>query len=298
VIVRRMMAAIAVAVMACSGAPGAGPARHDQDAPRPLPDQKTFLAEAARRLRSNDLLLSQYVFTQTETRLSRDSGGRVTRTEVKVYEVYPAPDRELTYRRLMLENGSRPSDLAEKDREQAQKVRKWIAARQREGESARQARARKDAEAQRHEREVVEDILALYSVTMIGREATNARPAILFTLDPRPGYKARTDEAAIIRKFKGRAWIDEQDYELARLEMEAVDTVSIGLGIVARLNTGFRARIDRQKIDNEVWLPTRTHFAGTGRILLLKRIDLDQVSEYTGYRRLTAESTTTFTIPK
>jgi len=115
---------------------------------------------------------------------------------------------------------------------------------------------------------------------------------------PRPGYKARTREAAIIKKFKGRAWIDEQDYELARLEMEVAETVSVGLGIIARLYTGSRGRIERQKINDDVWLPTRSHFTGTGRIMLVKRIDLDLLSVYTNYRKLTAESTTTFTIPR
>lgn len=296
--VQRTMASVLVVVLACGGARDSGAVPRDQDAPRPLPDQKTFLAETARRLRSNDLLRSQYVFTQTETRISRDADGRVKETDVHVYEVYPAPDRDLTYRRLILENGVQPANLAEKDREQVQKVRKWVADRQREGENARLARARKEAEAERHEREIVAELFDIYTITMIGRETINGRPAILFTLDPRPGYKPRMDEAAIIKKFKGRAWIDEQDCELARLDMEVAETVSVGLGIVARLNVGGRARVERQKIDDEVWLPIRSRFSGTGRILLIKRIDLDQISEYTSYRKLTAESTTTFTIPR
>jgi len=48
------------------------------------------------------------------------------------------------------------------------------------------------------------------------------------TLDPRPEYKARTKEAGIIKNFKGRAWVDEQDHELARLEVEAGQPVGPG----------------------------------------------------------------------
>jgi len=268
-----------------------------QDA-RPLPDRTSFLAETVKRLRSNDLVLSQYVFRQTETRVSRDSSGRAKQTDVKVYEVFPAPEHELTYRRLILQNGVRPPDLDRKDRQQAAKVKKWADQREREGVGARAARERKQAEAERHEAALVDEVLALYRITMTGREWIAGRPAIAFTLDPRPDYKPKTDEADIIRKFKGRAWIDEEDHELARLEMEVPAPVSIGLGIIARLYTGSHATVERQKVDGQTWLPSRSHFVGSGRILLVRRIDIDQLTEYGDYKRVTADTTTSFTLPK
>jgi microcompartment protein CcmK/EutM len=145
---------------------------------------------------------------------------------------------------------------------------------------------------------VVEEVIALYRITMTGRESIAGRSTIAFTLDPRPEYKARTKEAGIIKKFKGRAWIDEQDHELARLEMEAIDSVTIGFGVVARLYAGSRAVIERRKVIGDTWLPARSHFVGGGRLLLVKRIDIDQLSEYADYRKPTADTTTTFTFPK
>ena len=272
----------------------AAPRTQDQ---RPLPDLQTFVAQTKPHLRSNDLVLRQYTFKETETRVSRDSSGRIEETDVRTYEVYPA-ERSLTYRRLILENGARPADLDQKDREQAAKVKKWAEERAREGVSARTARERKHAEADRHEAEIVDDVLALYRITMTGREWIAGRPAIAFTLDPRAGYKGKTDEADIIRKFKGRAWIDEEDHELARLEMEVAEPVSIGLGLIYRLNTGSHATIERRKVDGQSWLPARSHFVGTGRLLLLRRIDIDQLSEYSDYRRITTDTTTGVTRPK
>jgi hypothetical protein len=265
---------------------------------RPLPDQQVFLAEARKYLRSNDLVRNQYFFKQTDTRVSRDSAGRPQETDVRVYEVYPAAESSLTYRRLILRNGGRPADLESKDREQAAKMKKWTDERDREGAGARAARERERAEADRHEAAVVDELPAIYRITMTGREWMAGRPAIAFTLDPRPDYKAKTDEAGIIRKFKGRAWIDEADHQLARLEMEVVEPVSIGLGIIARLFMGSHATIERRKIDGETWLPTRSHFVGSGRLLLLRRLDIDQLSEYSDYSRLTADTATPFMIPK
>jgi hypothetical protein len=265
---------------------------------RPLPDQQAFVAEAARHLRSNDRVRSQYVFKQTDTRVERDSDGRPENTDVRVYEVYQAADPDLTYRRLILRNGSRPADLERKDREQEAKVKEWADQRARESASARAARERKQAEADRHETAIVDEVLALYRITMTGREWIAGRPVIAFTLDPRPDYKAKTDEANIIRKFKGRAWIDEADHELARLEMEVVEPVSIGLGLIARLFTGSHATIERRKIDGETWLPTRSHFVGSGRLLLVRRLDIDQLSEFSDYKRLPNDAAVRFMLPK
>jgi hypothetical protein len=265
---------------------------------RPMPDPQAFLAETRPHLRSNDLVRRHYVFKQTDTRVERDSAGRPENTETRVYEVYPAADPELTYRRLILKNGVRPPDLPRKDREQVAKAARWAEERAREGSSARAARERKRAEDDRHEAAVVDEVLALYRITMTGREWIAGRPAIVFTLDPRRDYEARTDEADIIRRFRGRAWVDEEDHELVRLEMEVIEPVSIGLGIIARLFTGSHATIERRKIDGETWLPTSSHFVGSGRLLLVRRLDIDQLSEYSDYRRVAADTATTFTILK
>jgi hypothetical protein len=294
--VTRPVANTLVAFAACAAF--AGPASPRAQDARPLPDPQAFLAETVKHLRSNDLVRSQYVFRQTDTRVSRDSSGRVKKTDVKVYEVFPAPEPSLTYQRLILVNGVPPANLAEKDREQAARVMKWAGQRAREGDSARAARERKRAEDDRHEAAVVDEILALYRITMTRRESIAGRPAIRFTLDPRLDFQAKSDEAAIIRKFRGRAWVDEEDHELARLEMEVVEPVSIGLGIIARLYTGSHATIERAKVDAGTWLPTRSHFVGSGRILLVRRVDVDQLSEYGSYRRLTADTAATFTIPR
>ena len=268
-----------------------------QDA-RPLPDRASFLAETRKHLRSNDLVLSQYVFRQTDTRISRDFAGRPEETNVRVYDVYPAADPSLRYRRLMLENGVPPADLGRKDREQAAKVKRWADQRAHEGVSDRAARERKRAEAERHEAALVDEVLALYRITMTGREWIAGRPAIAFTLDPRPEYRGKLDEVEIIRKFKGRAWIDEADHELARLEMKVAEPVSMGLGIIARLYVGSHATIERGKADGETWLPTRSHFVGTGRILLIRRLDIDLLSAYSDFKRITADTATSFTLPK
>jgi hypothetical protein len=252
---------------------------------QPLPDSREFLGDSLRSLRSNDLLRIRYTYTEKEARYTYDSSGRVVKTQRRVYEVDPSLEPELTYRRLVSVNGVEPADLTVRDAEHRRKVQEWTAGRQREGQSAREARLRREAEEDRAEQAVVDELTSIYDFRMIGRDTIDGRPAIVYTLDPRPGYTPRTPQGRIIKSFRGQAWVDEQDRELVRLKTDVLETVSVKFGFIFRLLRGSRGHVERRKIDGETWLPTYTRFTGSGRVFFLWQIDLDQATEFTSYRK-------------
>ena len=254
----------------------------------PLPDPQAFLARSLRNLRSNDLVRSRYTYREEETRYARSPDGKLTRTQTRVYEVTPSPDPELTYRRLISEDGVAPADLAKRDAEHQRKVREWLARRELEGLDARQARVRKEEIEDRKEQAVVDELTSIFDFRMTGRETVDGRPAIVFTFEPRPDRKPGTPQGRIIKNFHGRAWVDEQDFELVRLESEVLETTSVKFGFIVRLLKGSRGQIERRKVDGETWLPTYSRFTGSGRVFFLHRIDLDQETVYSSYRKLDA----------
>jgi hypothetical protein len=251
----------------------------------PLPDARVFLAESLKKLRSNDFARSQYTYVERETRYRRDEDGSLQMTRVRIYEVTPSPEPELTYRRLVSENGVRPADLAKRDAEQQKKEQEWLARRELEGLDARQARQRKLEIEERKEQAVVDELPSIFDLQMTGREPIDGRAAITYTFTPRPGYAPRTPEGRILEHFRGQAWIDEQDRELARLKVDCLDSVSVKWGFVFRLLRGSRGHVERRKLDSGDWLPTYSRFTGSGRLLLIRRIDLDEENEYYDYRR-------------
>ena len=251
----------------------------------PLPDSQQFLSDVLKTIRSNDLVRSRYTFTEKETRYTYDASGRVVKRQHRVYEVDPSLEPDLTWRRMVSVNGVQPDDLAKRDAEHQLKVREWTAARQREGQNAREARLRREAEEDRAERAVVDELTSIYDIRMTDREAIDGRPAIVVTFDPRPGYTPRTPQGRIINHFRGRALIDEQDRELVRMEVEVLQTVSVALGFIVRLAKGSRGLMERRKLDGESWLPTYTRFTGSGRVFFIWRVDLDQETEFTSYRK-------------
>jgi hypothetical protein len=272
-----------IAALPAGGPPTAALRGSLQDPP--LPDAAPFVAQALAKLRSNDMLRSSYSFVETETKYGRDRLGRVAPTHVRVYEVRGSPEPDLTYRRLVSDNGVRPADLASHDAEQRRKEQEWSARRAREGMSAREARLRRQPEAEREERAVIDELTTIFEYRTTGRETIDGRPAIVFTFEPRPGSSPRTPLGRIIRSFRGRAWVDEREHELVRMTSEALDTISVRWGFIVRLLKGSRGYIERRKVDGETWLPTYNRFTGSARVFFIMRVDVDQATKYTGYRR-------------
>ena len=254
---------------------------------QPPPQTDAFLADAIRVVRSNDLIRSRYTFTEKETRYTRDSAGNPVKKQVRVYEVRPSPEPELTYRRIVSVNGVEPKDLAKRDAEQRRKEEEWAAARQREGEDARAARARRAAEEDRREQAVLAEMSSIYEFRQMGRETIDGRPALLYEFEPRPGYNPKASEGRILNHFRGQVWIDETDREWVTLKVHCLDSVSVKFGFIFRLLTGSRGHLERRKIDGQSWLPTYSRFTGSGRVFFIARVDLDQESEFSGYRLVT-----------
>jgi hypothetical protein len=98
-----------------------------------------------------------------------------------------------------------------------------------------------------------------------------------------------------VKKFSGRAWIDEADRQLVRVEAKLTDDLSFGFGILAKLKKGARAELQRRKVNDEIWLPAEARFVGHARVFLVKALHIDALSEYSDYRKFTVATDATAT---
>ena len=87
-----------------------------------------------------------------------------------------------------------------------------------------------------------------------------------------------------MKQFTGRAWFVERDAQFAGFDMQALDDVSIGWGIVGRLHKGSRLVIERRPVAG-TWLPARLSFTATGRTLMFRPFSINVVTEYYEYKR-------------
>ena len=117
---------------------------------------------------------------------------------------------------------------------------------------------------------------------------------VVATLVPKPNFKPRTDAGEFLKKFKATAWVSESEYQLVRLDAQAIDDVTFGWGIVGRIHEGARAVFERTKVNDEVWLPSRTTFTGTGRALLFRTFDVNSVTTYSDYKKFSVKTDEAF----
>ena len=191
------------------------------------------------------------------------------------------------YRRLVSRDGVPLSEkeLAEQDRRQEE--RRW---RRRPSAAARED----GTEDRREEERVVAELPQIYDVVLVGRETMDDRPVILVRFAPHPGYKAVTDGGKLLQKVAGRAWIDEEDRQLVRVEANLLDSLGVGPAGVVRLQKGATSYFHRRKINGEIWLPSDARFSGAAKVLLFFGGGIDASFQYGDYKKfsVSTESTT------
>lgn len=256
-------------------------------AERALPDRTDFLRQLRSNLQSARLLQRRYAYREKRIDIRRDeTGAEIGRTE-KVFDVYPVLKRTEAYRRLVSVDGV-PSGGANANDAEADH-RRWSPmldrARQVQNETPaqREMRLRDEAQDRRKEDEIVDDAFCVFSFYLTGREELDGHETITFTFAPVPGATPRTSEGKLLQKFSGRAWVAERDHQLMRLEVEATDDVSFGFGLLARLHKGSQVVFERRPV-NDVWLPSELRYSGDARVLLLKKLRLEGIREYSDYR--------------
>jgi hypothetical protein len=263
-----------------------------QDDARPLPELNDFVAEFRKTLHTNNLLLSQYTFTEKETHIELDSSSKPKKTEVKVYQILRGPDPQDEYRRLLSKNGVPvdPKELEKQDRENQKEMDEKERKRKKSPEEVQKKRA----EQEREDDKIIDDMFALYDGKILGREKIGGHSTIRLSFKARPGYKPKTREGKIMQKIAGEAWVSEDDHELVRIDAEAIDTISVGLGLLGKLNKGSRISAERLKVNDEIWLPSRVEVFVNARVLMLKGFNFREIVEYSDHKKFNVETILSF----
>ncbi len=261
---------------------------------RPLPDTTTFLEEVRQNLRSDRLLVEQYTFTEKRIEHRLDGKGAVKKTKTRTFEVYPSAEPGKMYRRLVARDDVplSPEELAEEDRRQEARTEKSERRLAEEDAAAREKRLAKEEEERRQEQEVIDELFRMDDLVMEGRETIDGRSNIVIAFAPRPGYKPVTAGGKVLQKVAGRAWIDEEDKQLARIEARLLENLGVGPAGVARLQKGATSYFYRRKVNDEIWLPAEARFTGAAKVLLVFGAKVDAFFEYGDYKKFSVSTDT------
>jgi len=224
-----------------------------------------------------------YIYRDVQNKL--DGKGQSKSTEVKTYEVlqiYGEPVQRL------IEKDDKPLDAKEAAKEE-EKVQKIIDKRKNESEEDRKKREEKEAKDREEGRKFVREIADAFDFKLVGTELLDGREAWVIDGEPHPGFQPHIKEAKFLSKFHGRVWIDKDDLQLSKMDVEAIDTVSLGW-VLARIHKGSRFMLEQTRVNNEVWLPQHVTFKVDARIALLKGYNIDGEQTYRDYKKFRTSS--------
>lgn len=224
-----------------------------------------------------------YRFLERQEVRELDRSGKIKSRKIETWDITPMEGSP--YRRLVARDDL-PLAAGEQQREE-EKLR--FSSDQRRQETPEQRKARVAAWQQREERQraPLRDLPEAFNFTLHGEERLDGRAVWVIDANPRPGYRPRSTFTAFFPKVHLRLWIDEKDDQGAKVEMEALDTITFG-GFLVRLAKGSHLMIEQTRVDEDVWLPERVSVVASARILLLKGFHRDFEYTFSNYRRSTA----------
>jgi hypothetical protein len=267
---------------------------------QPLPDRSSFLIEfqikrpgllKALRSASDYTLADQYTYTEKVTETTLDSKGTPKNSKTDVFEIVPTRVSGFPYRRQIVNDGIPLTQkaLAKQDRAQEEETRKlerqiqkWVA----EARAKTKANPTPPAPSQRAPLRLEDsDILMAADFQLVRRDWIDGRSVILLAFTPNLKYKPRSEIGKMLQHASGQIWVSETDYEPVRMEAKVLDTISMGMGLLARIQPGSRATFEWRKFNDEIWLPVRDDFTARARILLVKGMHVREVHEYTDHKK-------------
>lgn len=224
-----------------------------------LPEEQAFFDAVRENVARAQRLQNRYAYRERRTDVHTNPFGRIGTGGTRVLEVVPAPDGLSATRRLIERNsvpvaGSEPEQINLAPR--------------------RNPRARSG----------LDDVVRTLEFRIERRDVREGRRFIVIAFGPRPDADPETRQGRMAKAFRGRMWVDEQASEIEHIEATAVEDISVGLGLVARIGKGATVTAERRPVDGGIWLPTALRFDGEGRALLFRKLDVDYAIDWFDYR--------------
>lgn len=246
---------------------------------------RDLIRKAADNDMENDKKLRNYTYVERDEQHKLDGSGDVKSTETKTFDVMEIYGEQV--QKLTAKDDKPLSDKeAQKEDEKIQKI---IDKRKDESEDERRKRTEKEEKEREDNRKFVIEVADAYNYKFVGSEIIDGRENYVVDGDPIPGYEPHMKEAKILPKFRFRAWIDKDETEWKKLDIQCIDTVSFGW-VLARLHKGSRIVLEQTRVNDEVWLPQHVNLKIDARVALLKEYSMGLDIGYRDYKKFRTDT--------
>ncbi len=252
----------------------------------PLTDPREIVRRSVEVDHHNFERAQKYTCTQRQVVKQLDKHGNVKSTEIKTYDInfyfgefYPR----------LVQIDDKP--LSEKEqKKEDEKLQKFLDKRRKESGEEQQKRREKQEKERQEGRAFVRDVVNAYDFRLVGNDQVSGEDTWVIEATPRKDFKPTQPHADILKKIKGRIWIEKKDYNYVKVEAETTDTISFGL-FLFRIHPGSRFLIETTHVNNELWAIKRFYVNGSARIALFKNEAAEQEDVFSNYKKFSTSIT-------
>jgi len=150
-----------------------------------------------------------------------------------------------------------------------------------DGRSQREA-LEKYAKKKKDRNDLIEATHSAFLFTLIANEQRGDRALSKYKMDPNPAFKPTTRFTSIFPKVRGLVWIDEASGELARIEGDVTEDISVGL-FLGKIYKGSHFMQERYEFLPGLWLTSFSQYDFDGR-RFFSSFSVHERTFYSNYR--------------
>jgi hypothetical protein len=195
-----------------------------------------------------------YLYLKHTVLEDMDAKGRIKERKEKVFEV--SVEAGLSYLKLVKFNGQNltPAELKKQDAKEAAERQKMMD-------------AKPGKKGDERENFLTADLVQRFNYTLVGEKPFNGRDTYIVTFEPKPNLVSKGLVDRFINQMAGTAWIDAEDFEIARAEIHLKGEVTLWGGMVGTLKR-CDFTMERLRLPDGIWFNSFSHGLFEGRKLL------------------------------
>ena len=240
---------------------------------------RVLLRESLNKLRESDGKMGDYSYARYNVRRELNSDGSL-RTEHTLLARREFEDG-YGFMHQVQRDGQAVPDAEQK---QAQAGARARAAQLRAMSPAERAQAEPSIRSRAPEQSFLKEFPDALECKQAGEETIAGRRTLVLECAPRVGYKATNIRARVFEKVRGRIWLDAAESEIIRVDAEVFETVSIGWGMIGKVQRGTRFHLERRRLADGSWLPESQDIRLAARFLVFKSLAQEEITRYSDYK--------------
>ncbi len=233
------------------------------------------IQKAVARAQRAEAKAGQPGFTYTKLTVTEelDPEGNIKERKERVYQVFFQDGS--TELKLLSVNGRTPSEAEAKK----------LAVNQQQARQA--AGASRSAKGDNRENFLTAEIVARFDFKLVRQAPLNGRTAYQITFQPKnPAPPARHAIERFLDRISGVVWIDAEDFEIARAEIQLGSEINLLGGVIGSLKK-LAYTMTRTRVADGLWLNTSSSGDFEGR-KLLEPTHIKTKSQSTNFRPMTS----------